>query len=65
MTCALHSMGNKNWKPAILLRWLERTRDLVNNGFTTAKEQDRKGPNGEVIPGKERVVQVDSRESQA
>ncbi len=60
MTCALHSMGKQELEAGDPAKVAERTRDLVNNGFTTAKEQDRRGPNGEVIPGKERVVQVDS-----
>lgn len=60
MTCALHSMGKQELEAGDPAKVAERTRDLVNNGFTTAKEQDRKGPNGEIIPGKERVVQVDS-----
>ncbi len=60
MTCALHSMGKQELEAGDPAKVAERTRDLVNNGFTTAREQDRKGPNGEIIPGKERVVQVDS-----
>lgn len=60
MTCALHSMGKQELEAGDPANVAERTRDLVNNGYTIAKEQDRTGPNGETIPGKERVVQVDS-----
>lgn len=60
MTCALHSMGKQELEAGDPAKVAERTRDLVNNGFTTARERDRQGPNGEIIPGKERVVQVDS-----
>ena len=60
MTCALHSLGKQELEAGDPAKVAERTRDLVNNGSTVAKEQDRTGPNGEVIPGKERVVHVDS-----
>lgn len=60
MTCALHSMGKQELEAGDPARVAERTRDLVNTGSTTVKEMDRRGPNGEVIPGKERTVRVDS-----
>lgn len=60
MTCALHSIGKQELEAGDPAKVAERTRDLANNGFTTAREQDRKGPKGEIIPGKERVVHVDS-----
>lgn len=60
MTCALHSIGKQELEAGDPAKVAERTRDLVNNGFTTAKEQDRRGLAGEIIPGKERVVHVDS-----
>lgn len=60
MTCALQSMGKQQLEAGDPAKVAERTRDLVNNGFTSATEQDRRGPNGEVIPGQTRVVHVDS-----
>lgn len=60
MTCALHSMGKQELEAGDPARVAERTRDLVNNGSTTVKEMDRRGPNGEVVPGRERIVRVDS-----
>lgn len=60
MTCALHSMGKQELEAGDPARVAERTRDLVNHGQTTVKEMDRRGPNGEIVPGKERVVRVDS-----
>ncbi len=60
MTCALHSMLKQELEAGDPAKVAERTRDLVNTGSTIAREQDRKGPNGEIIPGQQRVVHVDS-----